>query len=128
MQKRRYPLMPIFSIFLKIMAVAALAFFGFNMVGTFVQTFKSWFNETPMQGMYGMSQMMPAVTDFKQRMLSLMTPTIYFFIAFGVPALLWGLSDMMNAVRDIEFRTRIAGAKQEAAPVTSPVEKEEATV
>lgn len=119
MQKRHYPLVPVVNIVLKVVAVAALLFFGYISITAYISAVHSWFNETPQQSMFGM-QMAPAVKGFMQRLLTLIQPTLMLLMAFGLSALAWGLSNIVHAVREIEFRTRPVIEKAPEAVDTAP--------
>jgi len=121
MLKRRYPLMPFINIVLKVVAVAALIFFGYVSITGYISAVGTWFHETPQQSMFG-TQMAPAIKDFTHRLLTLIQPTLMLLLAFGLSALAWGLSDLMTATREIEFRTRPATSEADAAVKAVPEE------
>lgn len=126
MHKRRYPLLPFIVVYLKIAAVIALAVLGYLAVAGYIQSVTSWFKETTrvveMMGQ-SMSMPVPAVKDAAGRLWSLLMPTIYLFAAVLLWSFFWGLSDMMHAARETEFRTRPATEPQ---AVTEPQPEAEA--
>jgi len=124
MQKRRYPLIPVTNIVLKVIAVAALVFFGYIAISGYASAINSWFHGSQQASMYGMMPV-PAVKGFTQRLLTLLQPTLMLLVAFGLSSLAWGLSDVMTAAREIEFRTRKALGGPDAAKAADTKSEEQ---
>jgi hypothetical protein len=90
---RRYPMMPIIAWILRVLAIFTLAFFVFTLWDQLSEVMKSW-------------ALISKQPQFAKQFTSFIFEMV---LKYFVPALvLWGLGDLLLAVRDIEFFTRTA--------------------
>jgi len=92
---RRYPIAPIVAWILRILAILLLATFVYTFTAQLVEITKNWALISAQQGFA--SQFVSFIVDLVMKGL--------------VPAVvLWAAGDILLAVRDIEYNTRVNGA------------------
>jgi len=102
MQKRRFPMVPIVAITLKVVVTLAFLATLYLTYKEFAETIGSWAGRvTP----YGSS---PAITSFGARLESLFGPLYNFIQRFISLLLFWGIAELIQSLREIEFNTRLA--------------------
>lgn len=95
MLTRRYPVVPVIAIILKVMAVLLLLGLIFAGIMGIIQI-----NDAVKQA--SAFQKVP----FGQLVQAYSVPVAMLIAGLAVPAILWGLADLFSAVREIEFFSR----------------------